>query len=561
MPDWLTAELATVPDFQTFLDADEHESRLAEIAARYPEVATLEQVGTSRLGDAIHALRVGDAADHAIVFGLPHPNEPIGGLSALHLAERLCADSDLRSRIGLTFTIIPCIDPDGLRLNHGWVKGPYTRDHYARHFYRPPGHEQIEWTFPLHYKNASFDKVLPETRALMRLIDEVQPVFMASLHNAEMGGAYYYLSRPVPELYEVLQQIPQGLGVPLHRGEPEHPSIPILADGIHHGLSAKDTYDYLESEGLDPTVIAVAGDTSGSYAEKYGTVTLISEVPYWSDPRCDDTTELDSSYRDLLAETDPRRTHSLVEAATQTIRLYAPDDALDDLDTQVFETCADGWVGANDPQRRVALALGAAATAVTVQHHAQVEGLLGGTGVGDTVRWAVLERRCALGAAGDAEIDALLGGSPSSVAGAAGAALRARAAQPTPESKRRGLDALLAGEVSGLPTFGAALWHRRHGELLGEYAESYLQRLPECGSALGQGIAARLAKFTFPVAGVDDAWLDRAAALASSGELPDVVAKGLRHRADRVRRGLAVRRQPMSPRREPLSAAAVTAQQ
>lgn len=306
MESWLPAEMDTVPEYDAFLGADELESALADIAARHPDVAALHRVGTSRAGDPIHALRVGDASRHALVFGLPHPNEPIGGLSALHLAERLCADPALLRRLDLTFTVVACIDPDGLRLNEGWLKGPFTRTHYARHFYRPAGAEQVEWTFPLSYKRAWFDRVLPETLVLMRLIDELQPALVCSLHNSELGGAYYYLSRAEPALYQDLQEIPERVGVPLDRGEPEHPSIPRLADGVYLGLGVRHTYDYLEDTGQDPLVLAEAGDTSAAYAERHGSLTLISEVPYWTDPRSSDPAPTEHRYAALLAEQGTR---------------------------------------------------------------------------------------------------------------------------------------------------------------------------------------------------------------------------------------------------------------
>ena len=32
----------------------------------------------------------------------------------------------------------------------------------------------------------------------MRVLDRTQPALLGSLHNAELGGAYYYLTRPEP---------------------------------------------------------------------------------------------------------------------------------------------------------------------------------------------------------------------------------------------------------------------------------------------------------------------------------------------------------------------------
>src|SRR5690606_37540367 len=127
----------------------------------------------------------------------------------------------LREALDYTWHFIPTVDPDGSRLNEGWFAGPFNRTHYARHFFRPAAHQQVEWTFPFAYKRAFFDKVLPETLALMRVIDELKPEFMYSLHNAEYGGVYYYLSDQAEPLYGLLGEIPGWEGLPLHLGEPE----------------------------------------------------------------------------------------------------------------------------------------------------------------------------------------------------------------------------------------------------------------------------------------------------------------------------------------------------
>jgi zinc carboxypeptidase len=300
VPGWLAAEIDSVPPIDAFATVDELADAGRRLAAAHPGAVRLHRVGTSAQGEPLTCLTVdgGPGAPEALVFGLPHPNEPIGGLTAVHLAQRLAADADLRARLGHTWRIVACIDPDGLRLNEGWLKGPFTREHYARHFYRQAGHEQIEWTFPLDHKGAYFDAVLPETLALMRLIDAHRPALMASLHNSELGGAYYYLSRAEPALYPVLQEVPARLGVPLHRGEPEAPWIPRLAAGIFRSLDIRDAYDHLERDGLAETVSG--GNSTGSYAERHGTLTLVSELPYWSDPRIADTTPTDLAYGEPL---------------------------------------------------------------------------------------------------------------------------------------------------------------------------------------------------------------------------------------------------------------------
>lgn len=294
-------ELDSVPDFDRFATVDEVNARFTALADAHPGVATLRRVGTSRLGDPLLCLTVGDGPRHAIVAAGPHPNEPIGGLTVSHLAARLCADDRLRRDTGYTWHLVACLDPDGTRLNEGWFAGPFTRTHYARHFYRPAPDEQVEWTFPFAYKRVYFDRVLPETLALMRLIDDTEPAFFSTLHNAETGGVFYYLNRPVPELHAVLKDLPARYGVPLHAGEAEHPAVKSFEQAIYQAPTMEDAYDYLEANGQDP-VQHISGAASDSYIKKYGTLGLTAEIPYWTDPSAADTTPTARSYRDVVGE-------------------------------------------------------------------------------------------------------------------------------------------------------------------------------------------------------------------------------------------------------------------
>ncbi|MFM7784888.1 MAG: hypothetical protein ACKPE6_09645 [Gammaproteobacteria bacterium] len=81
------------------------------------------------------------------------------------LMRRLCEDEALRTELGYTWHFIKSIDSDGMRLNEGWFKGPFTPTQYAWHFFRPAPFDQVEWTFPLDYKTLHFDTPMPETEA------------------------------------------------------------------------------------------------------------------------------------------------------------------------------------------------------------------------------------------------------------------------------------------------------------------------------------------------------------------------------------------------------------
>ncbi|MCW4384693.1 M14 family zinc carboxypeptidase [Salinibacterium sp. SYSU T00001] len=308
-PEDILRRAASAPDHSNFPTVDELVAGFDALEAAHPGLITSQRIGTSRLGEPIRMYSIGaDATDgistlsHLVVGGV-HPNEPIGAWTATHLLQQLAEDAGLREGLGARWHIIPCIDPDGARLNEAWFKRPGERSHYARNFYRPAPDEQVEWTFPFAYKRAYFDRVLPETQALMRAIDSTRPDLYVALHNGEMGGVYYYLTREEPGLYEMLHRIPAHLGVPLDKGEPESAHLEPVAPAIFVTGPLEEVYDWLESLGVDPFPPGSGGDASSSYARRYGTLSLIAELPYWKHRDADDTSPVDESYASLLART------------------------------------------------------------------------------------------------------------------------------------------------------------------------------------------------------------------------------------------------------------------
>ncbi|GAA3799215.1 M14 family zinc carboxypeptidase [Cellulomonas soli] len=295
----ILARTHRVPPMHDFPTVDALLAWFDDLAADHPDLVSTRRIGTSRLGEPIPMVTVGHGPRRHLLFAGVHPNEPIGFRTLQHLAEQLCTDPALRDAYDATWYLVPCIDPDGTRLNEGWFADPTRRTTYSRRFYRPAPDEQVEWTFPFSYKDAWFDQVLPETLALMRVIDDVQPHLMVSLHNAELGGVYYYLSEEVPGLVRALHAIPAELGLPLETGEPESPALRAMAPAVYHAISMAEEYAYLEELGIDPGP-ASCGDSSGSYAARYGTVSLVAELPYWSHPLSDDDTPTATSYRDVV---------------------------------------------------------------------------------------------------------------------------------------------------------------------------------------------------------------------------------------------------------------------
>lgn len=338
----IRAYMVQVPEIPRFLTVDELHADLERLAARHPDLARLRRVGTSRLGEPLHLLSIGQGRHNAFLFGCPHPNEPIGAMMLHHLTNRLCRDAVLRESLDYTWHVIPCVDPDGTRLNEGWFAGPYTPMTYARHFYRPATDQQVEFTFPVAYKRRYFDRVLPETLMLMRVIDELRPRFMFSLHNGGFGGVSYYISRAAEPLYDTFHQVPAWEGLPLALGEPEAPYMPEVAPAIFRMPASGEIYDELEAHGADPTKFAIGG-SSNDYASRYGTFTLIAEMPYFDDPRVNDQTATDILRRDaILAGLDRR------EEATTTLRSHYAAVAAELRGNSPFQSAIAASLGAGE---------------------------------------------------------------------------------------------------------------------------------------------------------------------------------------------------------------------
>jgi hypothetical protein len=302
--DNLNTILEAVSDYQVFLTVDELKASSRRLAEQYPDVVEVRQVGSSRQGEPLEVLKIGDGAKTALLFAMPHPNEPIGSMMLEVLSARLAEDKALRDGLGYTWYLIKCVDPDGTRLNEGWFKGPFSVTDYARNFYRPPSFEQVEWTFPIEYETLHFDDPLPETRALMTLLEEIKPDFIYSLHNSGFGGAYFYMSEDAKSLHERFYKVVEGQDLPLHLGEPEMPFATAYAKAVYAFPPVSDMYDFLkEQTGKDPAEILKGGTSSMDYASRFcDPFGLVCEVPYFYNVAIHDTSPSDMVRRDAILQ-------------------------------------------------------------------------------------------------------------------------------------------------------------------------------------------------------------------------------------------------------------------
>lgn len=281
--------MSRVPDYTAFPTVDRMHAELDELAAAHPELVRLRRIGTSRLGEPLRVATIGSGSHDALIIGGPHPNEPVGALTVSALLRQLIDDASLREEFGYRWHLIPCVDPDGARLNEGWYVRPSDRRAYAEHFYRPAEADQVEWTFPLTGEDYFFDRTLPETEALMRLMDEIKPDFVYSLHNGELQGAFYYLSKPDTELAARLVAIATAEGLPLHMGPPELPSAVQIAPAA-----------YLTPRGAQIGAVYGTGGGTVDYADRFDALHLVAELPYWADHRVADQTPTSQRYGEAI---------------------------------------------------------------------------------------------------------------------------------------------------------------------------------------------------------------------------------------------------------------------
>jgi hypothetical protein len=207
----------------------------------------------------------------------PHADEPVGGATALRIAERVLARPELAD--GVTWNLLLCLDPDGLRRNEGWLHGPYTLGHYFRSFFRPGLREQPEWL-----PDGVAAAALPETRTLLRLQDELKPFLQVSLHGVDIGGGFVGLTHDLPGLDRRLGRTCARLGVPRGLGCHDALHWPRLGPAVHRIPSPRPR---------DPAaaISEAAVESTWHHPIRHGTLTAVVAAPMWGVAAVEDGSE------------------------------------------------------------------------------------------------------------------------------------------------------------------------------------------------------------------------------------------------------------------------------
>nr|WP_069767616.1 M14 family zinc carboxypeptidase [Streptomyces sp. LUP30] len=318
---------------------DELAARAAALAARSSGDVRLRRVGVSRAGTPLWLLRVGRGTRQALVVAGPHANEPVGGATVLRLAERVLADPRLTAGADATWNLLLCLDPDGLRRNEGWLAGPYSLGRHFRHFFRPGFLEQPEWL-----PDGAAAAALPETRALLRLQDELRPFLQCSLHGVDVGGAFVELTHDLPGLSRRVGHAAARLGIPREFGPYDTLYWPRLGPAVYRIPAPRGGT-------VAAAVAGAAVDSTWHHPRPHGTLTAVVEAPMWGVAAVQDASrpaDRDAALRSVSQAL--RRDAAVLERILARVRphlLDVPDTArlLAPVDDQllVCPGLADAW--------------------------------------------------------------------------------------------------------------------------------------------------------------------------------------------------------------------------
>jgi hypothetical protein len=277
------AVINDVPHFDVFCSVGKLHKLVNELRkdARF----SVSVAGRSVNGIPIQHVRFGSGRTKVLVVAGPHAMEPIGSLTAYSLMKLLQQRNSSLMRADVEWHIVPCIDPDGAILNEGWTQKEFGFDNYVRNFHVQAFCDQVDASFPIRYKKLVFDRPSKEASVLQRLLEEVQPDFFFTLHNAWAAGAFYLLTGDIRQKYhEALHAILRTHRVPIQEDFREAIFPARFAPGIFKMPSIKGYYDYLERTMPHPeTVMPNAGANSYEYlAEiKPSAVTFVAELGYF----------------------------------------------------------------------------------------------------------------------------------------------------------------------------------------------------------------------------------------------------------------------------------------
>lgn len=272
--------LRETPHFDTFCSVERLHGLVEQLRA--DSRFAVRVAGTSVNGVPIHHVRFGTGSVKALFLGFPHCMEPIGGLTVYSLVTLLLQGMRTLVETDVEWHIVPCIDPDGARLNEAWTQN-FTFDKYLKNYYMQTHREQADMSFPISYKKLVWDQPSHEARILKELLDVVRPDFFFDLHSTRVGGAFFFLTRDIDHKYHLdLHNLLERHKFPIQKRPCWKEISSRFGEGIWEQFRIKKLYDYLEQTTQSPETSAILryGACSWDYLEeiKPSAMTFVAEM-------------------------------------------------------------------------------------------------------------------------------------------------------------------------------------------------------------------------------------------------------------------------------------------
>ncbi|MBN2335528.1 hypothetical protein JXL21_08200, partial [Candidatus Bathyarchaeota archaeon] len=297
--------LDSVPHYKRYMTVDELHQRNADMVNEYGGDVELIDLGESTDGEVIDCLKIGDGRHNALIHGFPNCEEPFGGNLLDYMAEALLQDTELREELDYTWYLVKCSDPDGARRNEGFQHGPHTPMNFTLNYYRTPNAITPDSCFPFRFGPLDLNNPVPETRALMKVMDRVPMSFVSALHMMKWGGITYEVPHPCPELYAPLWDSAKRFDV-----FPRKRLGTTLAPGIQQAAYLTPAKGWLRQWAAGNTNIEpLPGCDLYEYAQTLNpyVFVMIPECCIWFDPRMWDDSPSESTLGESLLYAKERR--------------------------------------------------------------------------------------------------------------------------------------------------------------------------------------------------------------------------------------------------------------
>lgn len=333
--------LNALPHFETFCSLEKIEALVERL--RGDDRFRVSEAGRGAGGHPIHLVRFGNGRRRVLVVAGPHAHEVIGGLTAYGLLDLLQNGCPGLVDADIEWNVVPCIDPQGAKLNEGWSQAPFDVRGFVQGMYVESPRKQVDSAFPISYKALLVtEPCSAEAWALKAILDEVRPDFYYCLHSAFAGGAFFLCSVDLGrDTWERLYDHLRRFDFPL-RLEPQWSEfLAQYSTGVSETYRTSKHYDYVAAVVERPEESFTLGGTSSDYLEsiKPEAITFMAEFTYFMHPMTESTRQTDTNLRrfKLQIEAEAKYIGSLL--------MEAWSECADDLDrNSPFYEVAANWI-------------------------------------------------------------------------------------------------------------------------------------------------------------------------------------------------------------------------